>query len=77
MTDKEIIKNYVLELSGVDHVNEEENLYEMGILNSLDILDIIAFIEETFKLSIVDNDVDMDNFNSINALEALIAKKKA
>lgn len=50
----------------------EENLIDDGILDSLDIVNLISEISEVFDVSITAKDIVPENFNSAKALYALI-----
>jgi acyl carrier protein len=50
------------------NLNYDEDLLGAGILDSLSILRLVAFIEKTFGVQVPDEDVVYDNFQSINAL---------
>jgi acyl carrier protein len=49
-------------------LNDDEDLLSAGILDSLGILQLVAYVEKTFGIQIPDEDVVYDNFKSINAL---------
>ncbi len=50
----------------------EEHLIDDGILDSLDIVNLISEISEVFDVSITANDIIPENFNSAKALYSLI-----
>jgi acyl carrier protein len=50
------------------NLKEDEDLLSAGILDSLSILQLVAFVEERFGIQVADEDVIYDNFKSINAL---------
>jgi acyl carrier protein len=50
------------------NLKEDEDLLSAGILDSLSILQLVAFVEESFGIRVQDEDVIYDNFKSINAL---------
>ena len=50
-------------------------LIEEGIIDSLGIFLLIAFIEDQFKIKIQPEDVVMDNFESVNAIKRLISPR--
>jgi len=52
--------------------NTEERLIDDGILDSLDIVSLISEISETFDVAITAKDIVPENFNSAQALWALI-----
>jgi acyl carrier protein len=49
-------------------LGEDEDLLSSGILDSLGILQLVAFIEKTFGIRIPDEDVVFDNFQSVSAM---------
>ena len=64
----EYIKNEIIRNSNAQ-LDENEDLLGAGILDSLSILKLVAFVEESFGIQIPDEDVVFDNFKSVNALE--------
>lgn len=50
----------------------EEHLIDDGILDSLDIVNLISEISEVFDVSITAKDIVPENFNSAKALYSLI-----
>ena len=53
-------------------LSEDEDLLSSGILDSLAILQLVAFIDETFGIVMPDQDVVYENFNSIKALDSYL-----
>lgn len=53
---------------------EETQLIDEGVLDSLDILTIVTAIGETFGVDIDIDDLEPENFNSVEAMLALIKK---
>lgn len=74
MTVRDQVAQYIGGLAHEDIPDHSMNLFESGILTSLDVLDIICFIEDTFKVDISDDDVDMQSFGSINGIVHLVEK---
>ncbi len=54
----------------------EKGLIEHGILDSLDIMEIVAEISDAFDISVSPADIIPQNFNSAEALWAMIQKLK-
>ena len=52
----------------------EEHLIDNGILDSLDIVSLISEISEVFDVTITAKDIVPENFNSAQALCALIQR---
>ena len=59
----------------VDFENETE-LIDNGILDSFDVVSIISEIDDAFGVQIRINELDPENFNSAEAIWALIQKLK-
>ncbi len=57
----------------VDFENEE-NLVNGGILNSLDVLQIIAAINEEYDINVPAKEIIPDNFNSAKRMWAMIER---
>ena len=53
-----------------------KSLVSEGILDSLDIMKLIVELENTFDIEIDPEDVLSDNFESVNAIVALVNKCK-
>jgi len=49
-------------------------LIDDGILDSFDIIAIIAEISDTFDITITANEIIPENFNSVDALYALVER---
>jgi acyl carrier protein len=46
----------------------DENLLENRLIDSLGLLSIVTFIENTYRISVEDEDMTLDNFSTINAI---------
>lgn len=56
-------------------VRDEDSLIQSGIVDSLGVLDIVAFLEKAFQLILEDEDVVGGHFESIQSLTAFIADR--
>lgn len=56
---------------------DDDDLFAMGVITSLSAMQLVAFVESTFDLTIENEDLSRDNFRSIEALTALVARKRA
>jgi len=55
-------------------INNDHPLLEGGIVDSLGVLDLVRFMEEEFHMSISDEDLSPENFQSIRHLSNFIEK---
>ncbi len=61
-------KNYQLQ--------DDENIFERGFINSMFAMQLVMFVEKEFGIKVGHEDLDFENFKSINAILALIERKK-
>ena len=55
----------------------DESLLERGLLDSLSILKIVTFCEESFGITIPDQEVLPEHFESVRAIATLVARQRA
>ena len=75
---KDLVRQFVLKIAqrrGIQTVPDDESLTGAGVLTSLGIFRLVAFVEGTFSVSIDDEDITDENFHSINTIERMIACK--
>ena len=76
---KELSKYIIDELRYSDHkednIDSAENLIANGTIDSLGILKLTGFIENSFNIKITDEDITKENFQSINSIKWFIEKK--
>lgn len=60
-----------------DELKDDASLLDEGIVDSTGVLEVISFIEETFDITIEDEEMVPENLDSIAFITAFVAKKKA
>lgn len=74
-----LLKDFIVEnfLFGDDaKLKTETPLFEKGIIDSTGVLELIAFIEENFKIKVSDEELIQSNFSDILAIDKFIQSKK-
>lgn len=56
-------------------IEKDTGLLEKGILDSLGILDVVAFLESEFSIVICDEELVPENFQSLSTLSAFVQSK--
>jgi len=69
----EYIKNELLRGRKAD-LKADDDLLSNGIIDSLGILQMVAFIEERFNIQVPDEDVVFENFQSVQTLSDYLAQ---
>lgn len=54
---------------------DNDSLIDSGIIDSLGVLDVVAFLESAFALTIADEELEVDDFASIDALTAFVCRQ--
>ncbi len=58
------------------NIQDDDQLLENGLLDSLGILDVVTYLEEEFGISISDDELTPDNFQSIRTMCTYVQQKK-
>ncbi|WP_111977553.1 acyl carrier protein [Algibacillus agarilyticus] len=61
-------------LNGAD-VDLDIDLFATGMVNSLFAMQLVLFVEKEFGFAVANEDLDYDNFRSINAIADFAARK--
>ena len=69
-----IAKNLLFSDNGFQYPDDVSFLDE-GIVDSVGVMELVAFVEDKFKLKIDDMDVTPDNFDSVTRLAAFVRRK--
>lgn len=56
-------------------LDDEESFLDSGVVDSLGVLELATFVEDTFAIEVPDDEVIPDNFDSISKLTAYISRK--
>ncbi len=58
-------------------LSDEVSLLEQGIIDSTGVLEVIAFIEGSFQITVADDEMLPDNLDSISHIAAFVVRKRA
>ena len=72
--EKYIAENLLFSGNGFPYGSDVSFLDE-GIVDSTGVLELVAFVEETFHVTIDDQEITPDNFDSVNRLANFIQQK--
>ncbi len=69
------IKEFLSRFFKNHDLQPEEDIFALGFVNSLLAMQLVAFVEKEFDVRVEDEDLDLDNFRSINAISRLVERK--
>lgn len=73
---RETVTNFLLSSINIQNLSDDDNLFESGIVNSLFAVQLMTFLEKIFAMEIGMDDLDIENFKSVNATTAFVLRKK-
>lgn len=81
MSNKARLRAYILEnylfTDDDSALDDDASFLEQGIIDSTGIMEVIFFLEEAFGVTVDDEDMVPENLDSVNRLDAFVARKRA
>ncbi len=71
------IKTYLTRFFPGYELRDDEDIFSLGFVNSMFAMQLVDFIEHEFKVTIENEDLELDNLRSINALDGFVERKLA
>lgn len=73
---QDIIRSYILENISIPALDDDFDIFEAGIVNSLFSIELMTFLEKAFNIKVTMDDLDMENFKSVNATSQFVQRKE-
>jgi methoxymalonate biosynthesis acyl carrier protein len=70
------IKEFLSRFFKSHDLQPDEDIFSLGFVNSLLAMQLVAFVEKEFGVSVADEDLDLNNFRTINSIASLVARKQ-
>ena len=79
MEIQQVVKSFIRTELGQDvqNVTDDQSLLEAGIVDSLGVLSLVRFIEERYGISVTEEEMMPENFDSIAAIAAFVQRRQA
>lgn len=74
---KEKIRTFLSRVLRNHAVQDDEDIFALGYINSLFAMELVLFVEREFGITIDNEDLELDFFRSVNAIAALVERKLA
>jgi acyl carrier protein len=72
---RETLRRFILSSIAVTPLDDDADLFESGIVNSLFAVQLMTFVEKSFGIEVEMDDLDIENFKSVNATKAFVLRK--
>ena len=76
-TAKARLRAFVTESLGTPELGDDEDIFFVGGATSLFSIELVIFIEEDLGIPLDDDDLDRDNFATIDALATMVDRKSS
>jgi len=70
-----IVDNFLMG-SGGEEIADDTSFLEQDLLDSTGVLELISFMEESYEITVDDEEMLPENLDSLNAIEAYVTKKR-
>ena len=79
MNEKQLLKKFLQQeiFFSEDDFADNQQLIDSGMVDSISIVKVIIFMEKNFNISFHEDDMDPENFETLQAMLETINKKKA
>jgi acyl carrier protein len=71
------INDYILQNTTLDSLDYDLDIFDEGLVSSLFAIELMTFLEKNFALKVTMEDLDMENFKSVNRITQFIEYKTA
>ena len=77
MAIKNKIRTFLNKYISNDFYENTDNLFAMGLVSSLFAMQLVAYLESNFDLTVDNSELDIDNFKSVDAISDFVGRKLA
>lgn len=69
------IRQFFSQFFRAQDLQDEDDIFAKGFVNSLFAMQLVMWVEREFNVKVEDEDLELSNFNSVNAVSAFVARK--
>mgnify|MGYP006267926785 FL=1 len=77
MTVRERLRRFIQDSFLIDDFRDEDSFLATGMVDSLGLMQLVAFIESEFSMKVGDAELVPENFDSVAAVAAFVERKQA
>lgn len=74
-TNKAKIREFLSRHFKSQELKDDDDIFALGFVNSLFAMQMVMFVEGEFGIRVENEDLDLDNFRTVDAIAALVEKK--
>ncbi|MGW7289416.1 acyl carrier protein [Streptomyces sp. NPDC054847] len=69
------IAHYLSRFFPVHDLGDDDDIFQLGFVSSMFAMQLVAFVEHEFGITVENDDLELDHFRSVSALEAFVNRK--
>ncbi|MDM9379449.1 acyl carrier protein [Chlorogloeopsis sp. ULAP01] len=69
------IKTFFAKFFGNHDLQPDEDIFALGFVNSMFAMQLVLFVEQEFNIAVENEDLEFENFRTINSIANLIERK--
>lgn len=74
---KQLIRDFICKVTRRKQIEDTENIFCDGIVNSLFAMQLVLFLEKNFNVQISGQDLKQENFSTVQSICNFIESKKS
>ena len=75
--NKARIAEYLSRFFPVQDLKDDDDIFELGFVSSMFAMQLVSFVEHEFGITVENEDLELEYFRSIDALDAFVSRKLA
>ena len=75
MDERTKIKTFLAKHFKNIELQDDQDFFALGFVNSLFAMQLVLFVENELGVPVANEDLDIDNFRSVNAIMQLVGRK--
>ena len=76
MDIKQQIREFLSRFFRDHQLADDEDIFATGYVNSMFAMQLVQFVESTFGITVESDDLEIDNFRTVDAIAALVERKQ-
>lgn len=76
-TIRDRVRTFVAKFVRGHDLKDGEDIFATGFVNSMFAMQLVQFVESEFGVAVESEDLEIDNFRSVDAITALVERKTA
>lgn len=77
MDNKAKIREFLARFFRDHQLADDEDIFATGYVNSMFAMQLVQFVEGEFGIAVESEDLELDNFRTVDAISALVERKTA